>query len=351
MQRGEVAATDENLLQILVYDRRADTPPAAAATEPRRAIGGRNTDIDFVCGVYIDQETGEISGVNNDTQNNLVTFSREAHGDVKPTRELETPHGTFGIAVNEKHREMFLTVQHTSAVVAYRKGASGSEPPLRLLQGDRTRLADPHGIAVDEQDDVVFVTNHGSVQTVRQEGGAWLGAKYLGELRQNWPLERAFAIPGTGRIVAPSISVYPRTAAGDAPPLRVIAGPKTGLNWPAGIVLDPKRGELLVANDTGHSILVFRKTDQGDVAPIRVLQGPKTGLRNPTGLFLDTVHDELWVANFGAHTLTVYRPGAVGDTPPLRTIRSGPPGKRSLLIGNPGALAYDSKREEILVPN
>ncbi len=32
-------------------------------------------------------------------------------------------------------------------------------------------------------------------------------------------------------------------------------------------------------------------------------------------------------------------------------IRSAPAGKMAQMIGNPGAVAYDSKREEILVPN
>jgi hypothetical protein len=36
---------------------------------------------------------------------------------------------------------------------------------------------------------------------------------------------------------------------------------------------------------------------------------------------------------------------------PLRRIRSAPAGQRALVIGNPGAVGYDSKREEILVPN
>jgi hypothetical protein len=66
---------------------------------------------------------------------------------------------------------------------------------------------------------------------------------------------------------------------------------------------------------------------------------------------VDTQNDELWVSNYGNHTATVYKTTAEGDTPPLRVIRSGPLGQLALMIGNPGALAYDSKREEILAPN
>jgi hypothetical protein len=74
-------------------------------------------------------------------------------------------------------------------------------------------------------------------------------------------------------------------------------------------------------------------------------------VKNPTGVFVDVKNDELWVTNFGNHTATVYRRSASGDTPPLRVIRSAPAGKSALMIGNPGAIAYDTKREEILVPN
>jgi len=42
---------------------------------------------------------------------------------------------------------------------------------------------------------------------------------------------------------------------------------------------------------------------------------------------------------------------ANGNTPPLRTIRSAPAGKVSLKFGKTQTLVYDSKREEILVPN
>jgi len=53
----------------------------------------------------------------------------------------------------------------------------------------------------------------------------------------------------------------------------------------------------------------------------------------------------------GNHSATVYSAQASGDVAPLRTIRSAPLGMRALAIGNPGAVGYDSKREEILVPN
>ncbi len=68
-------------------------------------------------------------------------------------------------------------------------------------------------------------------------------------------------------------------------------------------------------------------------------------------MFVDLKNGELWVSNMGNHSATVYPLSANGDVAPLRTIRSAPLGKLALAIGNPGAVGYDSKREEILVPN
>jgi DNA-binding beta-propeller fold protein YncE len=344
----EVVLTDENLFQILVYDRTANTPPQARFTEPKRILAGLETKIEFQCGIYIDPTNGDIYAVNNDTVDTLVIFDRGAQGDVPPTRELYTPHGTFGIAVDEASQEMFLTLQHDSAMVVFRKYAEGDESPLRLLQGDLTGLADPHGIALDATNGWIFISNHGAVSSRSLEEGS---RSREGAEKQNWPLERRQAVPGSGRSLPPSIIVHSMDAEGNAAPLRVIQGPNTQFNWPTGLAVDAERGELYVANDIDSSILVFNVTDSGDVAPKRVIQGPRTNLSNPTGVWVDPENQELWVANFMNHSATAYPLGASGDVAPLRVIRSGPADAPALGIGNPHPVAYDSKREQILVPN
>ena len=363
LSRDQIVVTDENLFQVLFYDRTENNAPNQVA-RPKRVIGTKwdqslmkheetKTHIEFQCGLYIDQRNGDVYAVNNDTQDTLVVFSNEQIGNVAPSREIHTPHGTFGITVDEAAQEVFLTVQHDSAIVVYRKGASGEEPPKRMLQGERTRLADPHGVALDPKRGVMFVTNHGSTHTSSTGSADFLSEKEKEERAKlvNWPLDRDFAVPGSGRTVPPSITVYAKNASGDAAPVRVIAGAKTGLNWPTGIAVDSDRGDVYVTNDTTDSILVFGADASGDVAPKRVLKGAKTGLKNPTGLAIDLQHNELWVANFGDHTATAYRLNAQGDVAPLRTVRAAADGVPSLMIGNPGAVAFDTKREEILAPN
>ena len=342
---NEVVMTDENLFQILVYDRTANTPPSAKMTEPKRILAGLHTKIEFQCGLYIDPKTGDIFAVNNDTVDTLVIFDRNAKGNVPPTRELYTPHGTFGIAVDEASEEMFLTLQHDSAMVVFRKYATKDEAPLRLLQGDKTGLADPHGISLDSKNGWIFISNHGAVSSRRPL------AQGQEREKANWPLERAQALPGSGRSLPPSIIVHDMKAAGDTPPLRVIQGPKTQFNWPTGLAVDEQRGEIYVANDMGNSILVFNVTDSGDVAPKRMIKGPKTNLASPTGVWVDLKNNEVWAANFMNHSATVYPLNASGDVAPLRMIRSGPLDEPALGIGNPHPVAYDTKREQILVPN
>jgi DNA-binding beta-propeller fold protein YncE len=342
---NEVIMTDENLFQIMVYDRTANTPPTAKMTEPKRVLAGEHTRIEFQCGLYIDPKNGDIYAVNNDTVDTLVIFDRNAKGDVPPTRDLHTPHGTFGIAVDEGAEEMFLTLQHDSAMVVFKKYAVKEEAPVRLLQGDKTGLADPHGIAVDTKNGWIFITNHGAVSSRKPLDPGDEPEK------PNWPLERGQAVPGSGRSLPPSIVVHNIKAQGDVAPIRKIEGPNTQFNWPTGLAIDEQAGEIFVANDMGNSILVFNVTDSGDVAPKRIIKGPKTNLASPTGVWVDKKNNEVWAANFMNHSATVYPLNASGDVAPLRMIRSGPLDEPALGIGNPHPVAYDTKREEILVPN
>ena len=267
---------------------------------------------------------------------------------MKPDRELHTPHGTFGIAVDEGRQELFLTVQHDNAIVVYNKSAKGAEAPLRVIQGDDTGLADPHGMALDPKRGLLYVTNHGSSHSVRDS------ATRSGRKREEppgFPLSRDYAVPGSGRIGPPSITVYAKDVRGNARPLRIIQGPSTQMNWPTGITVDEDRNLIYIANDGDNSVLVFDGAASGDAAPVRVIKGSASLVSNPTGIFLDKKNSELWVTNFGNHTSAVYSPDAADDATPLRVVRSAPPNQAVPGLGNPHPIAYDTKRDQILVPN
>jgi 6-phosphogluconolactonase (cycloisomerase 2 family) len=324
-RRNEVFLQDANTWSIRVFDRLENTPAGAVRSDPKRLIGGPKTDIQFNTCIYIDPFNGDIYTVENDVGDEVIVFGEDAEGDVAPLRKLHVTHRAYALAADETKQELYVSVQYPPQVQVYRKTASGNEKPLRVLHGESTRLNDVHGIVVDVKNQLLIANNWGHISQYNS--------------------------PGTGRFEAPSISVYPLNANGDVSPVRVIQGPKTQLNWPGTMSLDPDTGDLYVGNDVGNDVLVFKETDKGDVAPSRIIKGDKTGLSSPAGVFVDSKNKELWVANIGNSSATVYPLGVNGNVAPIRTIRSAPKGKISLKFGKTQAVAYDSKREQMLVPN
>jgi len=108
----------------------------------------------------------------------------------------------------------------------------------------------PIGIAVDTIHNEIFVTDHGSTQ---------------------------------------SVTVYERTATGNVTPLRTISSSKTGLSSPSGITVDTTNNEILVTNNNG-GLTVYRRTDSGNISPVRTLTG---GLRAPSGIAVDSIKNEI----------------------------------------------------------
>src|SRR5213593_5043224 len=215
---NEVYLQDPNTWSIRLFGRLDNTPPEASRTEAKRVIGGPKTDVQFNSCVYVDPKNGDIYSVENDIGDSIVVFSHNAEGDVEPIRKLKITHRGYAMAVDEDTEELFLSVQYPPQVAVYRKTASGNDKPLRLLKGESTRLSDAHGIAIDPKRQLLFVNNWGNISD--------------------------YSIAGTGRFEAPSITVYPLSVNGDTSPLRVIQGPKTQLNWPGAMSVDPERGEL-----------------------------------------------------------------------------------------------------------
>ena len=321
--RNEIVVNDESRYQVLVYDRTANTPPAASFTEPKRVIAGPDAIGDFNCGLWVDPQTGDIYTLANDTGATLSVFKYGSQGNVPPDRTLYDVKG-YSIAIDEERQEMFLT-EH-NLVNVFRKEAEGDEEPLRTLTGPRTRLGSVTGIAIDTRRNVMFVVSHGNYGASRTEDGV---ARYEPSL----------------------ITVYPLDAEGNVAPIRVIQGPHTQMNHPGLAFADEERGELYVANPGDDSFLVFAAEADGDVAPLRVIKGSRTGLKAPRAVVVDFENDELVVSNLGNHSIVVFPRDANGNVAPLRTIRAAPEGKQALMVANPGAVAYDSRRDQILAPN
>ena len=126
--------------------------------------------------------------------------------------------------------------------------------------------------------------------------------------------------PVADEIVVPqffafAILTFAGDADGNVTPKRIIMGPKTQINNPHAVTVDPVNGEYYVpgrAND--HRVLVFKRERAGDVEPIRILNTPG----EPARVGVDPVHNVTIVS--GGGELLIYDRTASGDAKPLRVI-------------------------------
>jgi len=146
------------------------------------------------------------------------------------TKISRTMHG-FGF--DAVHDEIVVTSPLTQAVLIFRGGANGEEPPIRVIQGPHTQI---------------LGTGYGGVDKVSVDGVN--GEIYL-------------------PIAPSSLFVFDRTANGDVAPKRVLNGIRGG-----SVSVDPVRDLLVVA--TNRAISIYNRTASGDAKPLRVIQGPKS---------------------------------------------------------------------------
>lgn len=140
------------------------------------------------------------------------------------------------------HDEFVFANSFGQAILTFRGGADGGEPPLRVIQGPRTQLEDPDRVDVDPV--------HNELFTVTNE----------------------------------SVLVFPRLGNGDVAPIRVIRGPDTMLTRASALAVDPVNNLIVVrvrvespTARRGTQLLIFNRTDNGNVKPRAVIGGPKTG--------------------------------------------------------------------------
>ena len=318
---------------LQVYSRSAN-----GLVAPLREIKGEATFITYPGQVIVDPKHNEIWTVGNDIADLITVYPRTAVGNVSPIRRIDGKkpqlrfNRSWGIALDLANDEILASHQKRNQISVFARTFNtekdANAAPKRIIRGNATRLAEPHGIFVDAKANEIYVTN--------------LGHKVVDEEGTGLPV---------GSTELPSITVYARTASGNAAPLRVIQGEKTRLDSAKPIFVDSGRHEIVVADGSPtDALLFFDQKANGDTAPVRVLQGSDTGLSNPSGVFVDMAHNEVLVSNWGNHTITVYRRGAGGNAKPIRII-SPTKSRVAVGMGNPGAIYVDPERDEIGVPN
>jgi len=366
-QNDVVIASDPNRKSLLFYDRSRSTIENAQ-TRPVRQIIGPATYIGMVASVVIDSQRQEIFTANNDIEDTVVVMPYAAKGNAAPRRVLSVPHQAWGLALSKSTDELAVTAEIFNAVVFYRREAKGVEAPVRVIRGSKTRLADPHGIYWDDANAEIGVASHGNFRGVIHNSGAGCTAGPLSAKLEPPKSETAKSQSSTsespepevpnpveteegGEFRLPSIAIFSAKAKDDQAPLRTIEGDATKLDWPMGIAEDSAHNTIVVANNGDNSILIFDRQRDGNVAPVRIIRGERTGINRPMGLAVDAKNGEIWVSNYGEHSALAFDSNADGNIAPKRVLRSAPAGTPTPGFGNPMALAYDTRRSQILVPN
>jgi len=330
---NEILVGNDAQETLQVYSRSAN-----GVVAPLREIKGEATFITYPGQVIVDPAHNEIWSVGNDIADLITVYPRTAVGNVAPIRRIDGKKSqlkfnrSWGIALDTANDELFATHQKRNQISVFSRTMNTDKDPKatakRTIEGPTTGIAEPHGIFVDSKANEIYVVN--------------LGRKVVEDKATGLPV---------GSTAPPSITVYARTARGDAAPLRTIQGSNTQLDNVKPIFVDAERHEIVVADGSPtDALLFFDQKANGNAAPVRVIQGSDTGLSNPTGVFVDAKHNEVLVANWSNHTITVYPRGTGGNVKPIRVI-SPTRSRVSVGIGNPGAIYVDPDRDEIGVPN
>jgi DNA-binding beta-propeller fold protein YncE len=201
-----------------------------------------------------------------------------------------------GLAYDATHDEVVVPVALGAAVLTFRGGATGAEPPIRSIQGPKTKLVRPHTLAVDEKNGEIIVADTSSR----------------------------------------TLLVFDRDADGDVPPKRFIAGPKTGLLFIVGVAVDPVHDRIVAASASSvpggaTGLFIFKRTDNGDVPPQGVIAGPHTGIVRPWQLAIDPTMGRVFVAainneNHPPYALEMPRKDLAPDTDLPSPWSTGEPG-------------------------
>ena len=253
----------------------------------------------------------------------IAAFARLAKENTPPTRLIagqktllsRTMHD---IRYDAVHDEFVVVNPFAQAILTFRGGADGEEPPIRIIQGTSTQLRDLQRVDLDPIHNEIFVPS------------------------------------------GDAILVFRREANGNVEPTRVIRGPNTRLRQVETVAVDPARNLLTVGADIyaiargasgGGAIVMFNRSDSGNAKPRAVIQGPNTGI---VRLIQIRVLPSGWIVAAQPGIREEQEPEGVyvgvwhvndnGDIPP-RWKLAGP----NSLLKKPRGVALNPKNKELII--
>ena len=215
----------------------------------------------------------------------VLTFRGGANGEEPPLRVIQGPSTQLQdlqrVDIDPVHNELFIPAG--DSILVFRREATGNEEPVRVIRGPNTRLLQVESVAVDPARNLLLAATGGVIALGR--GGAKGGA----------------------------IVMYNRADSGNVRPRAVIQGPQTGIIRIIQIQVMPN-GWIVAAQPSGRDeqepegtfVGVWSVKDNGDVPPRWKIGGPKSTLKKPRGVAVNPKNKELIVADMRLNSVLTY---------------------------------------------
>jgi hypothetical protein len=256
----------------------------------------------------------------------IAAFSRLAKENTPPVSALEgqktlISRTMHALEFDPIHDELVVNSPLNNAILTFRGGAKGEEPPVRVIMGPHTQI---QSTAYNGNDKMALDPVNGEI--------------YIGVATNG----------GKGKGV---ILVFDRTATGDVAPKRVLGGPETGFDFPIfrkggdfpHMAIDPKRNLLFVS--VGGVISAFDRTASGNAKPKFVIKGPQTLLLGEGAV---RITEAGWiVAGCERTSVCAYNVNESGNVAPHWRV----PVAKIAGVGLGGQLTLDPIHKELIVPN
>ena len=129
---------------------------------PLSSIKGPHTELDNPQAVVVDRK-GRI--VVSNYLSGILVFAPGAHGDATPIAKITNSKvinaHLEGMTI-DRHDNIWVTSYAFARIMEFAPNANGADEPKRLIEGDKTQLTVPIGIAVDRRSGEIYVADYGT---------------------------------------------------------------------------------------------------------------------------------------------------------------------------------------------
>ena len=267
-------------------------------TPPTRLIAGQKTLLSRTMhDIRYDAVNDEFL-VTNPFAQAIMAYRGAANGEEAPIRVIVGPKtqisgsayaGVDRLDVDPIHNE--ILVPTGTSILVFPRTATGDVAPIRVIKGPDTMLRGAQTLAVDPVHNVII-------------------ASFNLSSRSNQDAVRV----DTGAVGSGGLVIFNRTDNGNVKPQRVILGEKTGIvrinqmqaYSPKSLVVAAMPGAGSEQEPEGVFVGVWSIHDNGNVAPRWKIAGPKSLMKKPRGVVLNPKNKELIVSDMRLNAVLTY---------------------------------------------